>query len=228
MKPTIPAQAFRLSSRAVMLRLLLTVVCLFMVPSWDAMAKDTRGAEGQGSWADSGCGRKPNQWCHSRAWLHHFPGSLATDAKEEEHIVNGAYDFTRDDVVNLEMKLEKDGYYYSVPPIPIIAWQNKETSCVNGIQTIENDVILEPLETDLPDLMMRRDSINEISTDSLYCLNTSTLKKEECRRGATHTTGPQGLETGNSCPECQVSSCVLFVERQTRIADGANTRSAVP
>ena len=105
-------------------------------------------------------------------------GNSGYDSREEQFEVNGAYDFARNDVVQFALGLHKDGYYVELAPIPEIGAIDKDTSCVNGIQTFEGDVVMEPVETDLPDLRISERSISENSTDSLYCLNANTLKKE--------------------------------------------------
>ena len=218
-------RAVGLFRSAAMVRLLIAVLCLWLIPSWDGTAKDPRGRKVRafGRIVDA----SGNPVNGVKAILGYaFACEPDADSKNEKFDVNGSYDFTRNEVLNLGIRFEKEGYYTGEVAY-IVASFDKEASCVNGIQQLEADIVMERLETDLPTLKKCRKAINEISTDSLYCLDVSMLKKEECRRGATHTTGPQGLETENSCPECVESSCVLFVERQTRICDGGSTRPVV-
>ena len=73
------------------------------------------------------------------------------DTPRERVVCNGRFDLQRDRVYDFGCTFSKDGYYPEVLA-PEIANVDKNTSVVNGIQTIEMDVVMTPVEMDLPKL----------------------------------------------------------------------------
>jgi hypothetical protein len=122
------------------------------------------------------------------------------DPPDKSLDVNGSYDVTCDHVLDVGASIRKDGYY----PVGFsyqLANVDKETSSVNGVQTIQHDVVLEPMLTGLPDLDDYAQWLGPAAGFKMVMMDLRDLAIRKNLRRAVITTNTETLDypyTSNS------------------------------